>query len=102
MKRAAGWKRLPEDDRELWLGTVFFDGDPRNGGVELMPKVSPVVKQDFTRTWNFNQRSGPPKIWMACKYSTTKVTLLRLVANEVSECSGTFDIGGNYPSVTCR
>jgi hypothetical protein len=21
-KRAAGWKRLPEDDRELWLGTV--------------------------------------------------------------------------------
>jgi hypothetical protein len=22
VKRAAGWKRLPEDDRELWLGTV--------------------------------------------------------------------------------
>jgi hypothetical protein len=87
---------------EGWLTPRFFDGDPRNGGVELKPKVSLVVERDFTRTWHFNRRSGPAKIWMACKYSRTTMTLLRPVANEVSECSGVFDIYGGHPSVTCK
>jgi hypothetical protein len=85
-----------------WAGPEFFDGDPRQGGVELKPKLSPVVKQNFTRTWHFNQRTGPAKLWMVCKYHRTSVMLLRPVANEVSECSGEFDIYGRSPSVTCR
>lgn len=98
-----GWVDRSVDVRtEGWSIPGFFDGDPRKGGVELKPKLSPVLKQKFTRTWHFNQRSGPAKIWMACKYYRTTVTLLRPVANEVSECSGEFDVAGNYPSLTCR
>jgi len=100
-----GWverssNRMPEH----WHSVTFFDGDPRQGGHEIEPKLSRVVYDEFQQTWSMRKQAGTQKTWLACRYYLSSISLIRPLADDVTECSGKFT-NVLYPqvrSLTCK
>jgi hypothetical protein len=100
-----GWvDRSGERMPEIWQSVTFFDGDPRQGGHEIEPKLSRVVHDEFQQTWSMRKQAGTQKTWLACRYYLSSVSLIRPLADDVTECSGKFN-NVSYPevdSLTCK
>src|SRR5258708_19855280 len=71
--------RMPEH----WHSVTFFDGDPREGGNEIEPKLSRVVYDEFQQTWSMRKQAGTQKTWLACRYYLSSISLIRPLADEI-------------------
>lgn len=98
-----GWSQRDLHTNQAWSDVAFFNGDPRKGSAELKSQKSSAVKDHYNRTWKFSA-SGGSQIWMACRYDNSKVSLLRPVSENVSECKGEYltDPNSLIQGLTCK
>jgi len=83
-----GWTARQDESASTLAGVTFYSGPPEE-------KAS-LVYDEWTRrnglaygVWHFPRSSH--RIWLSCRYSFTRVVLVRQLPADTSECTVTYD-----------
>jgi hypothetical protein len=83
-----GWTARQDESASTLAGITFYSGPPEE-------KASLVYDQWASRNglaygvWHFPKSSH--RIWLSCRYSYTRVVLVKQLPTETSECTVTYD-----------
>jgi hypothetical protein len=83
-----GWTARQDEATSTLAGITFYSGLPED-------KESLVYDQWTRRNglaygvWRFSK--SPPRIWLSCRYSYTRVVLVKQLPAKTSECTVTYD-----------
>lgn len=83
-----GWTARQDESASILAGVTFYSGPPE--------EKSSLVYDQWTRrnglaygVWHFPKSSH--RIWLSCRYSFTRVVLVKQLPAETSECTVTYD-----------
>jgi hypothetical protein len=85
-----GWKVAQDEITSMLSGITFFSGPPE--------EKAGLVYDRWTKRnglahaiWRFRPES-PHRIWLTCRYSSTRVVLAKELPADTSECVVTYDL----------
>jgi hypothetical protein len=85
-----GWTSVNSDSPHRLENITFYDGRPEER-VSLAPDASRKSADHETSTWRFSPQSDR-RVWMACSYSGTSVSLAQELPAGTRACSVVYDL----------
>lgn len=84
-----------------YLSTAFFTEGPPSHHVGLLPDIESAKVGKYLDTWNFEDSS---KIWLACVYRGTYVSLAKRLPAGIKSCTIASDRkkGIQIESISCK
>ena len=88
-KPAPGWREFHSKTPHRLNQITFYDGHP-DEQASLAPDTSKSMKGAEISTWQFGNRIGR-RIWIACGYAGTAISLIQELHDATRSCSITYD-----------
>lgn len=88
-KAPEGWTAGQDESVSSLAGIAFYSGPPEE---KALLKYDRWTKRNGLEygIWHFQPKSSH-RIWLSCRYSYTRVVLVRQLSAETSECMVTYD-----------
>ncbi|HEY3741094.1 MAG TPA: STY0301 family protein [Bryobacteraceae bacterium] len=86
----AGWDSFVDDLPQLLSAVTFFDGAPEEKASLVYDKIVKMGGKQIA-TWTFEAQKTR-KIWLACRYSGTAITLKSALPDTTRVCTVTYSL----------
>ena len=101
-----GWTAGQNDFPSTLAGIAFSSGSPGEGAILVYDRWTKRNAMAYA-VWHFQPKS-PHRIWLSCRYASTRVVLIKQLPAETSESTVTYDlkvsVGGDpaVRKITCH